>query len=193
VVIHHNDITEADARKPSHPESSTAPPINPTPRGFAKFEADFGLLEGKSGDDDDDGMSNFIEYATGSHPNNAMDRGNPPTIQTNAGIPYLSTYQLIDSQQRGLRYTIQESLTLEPSKWAELSSSKIEKLPINGRDDIEEIRYPLPTAATRTDPLFLRLSRLPQSGRFRPRHRAYSQASRSLPKALLNLIPILLS
>ncbi|MDF7824504.1 thrombospondin type 3 repeat-containing protein [Pontiellaceae bacterium B12227] len=87
------------------------------PNGFyEQWAADYNLSEGKTGDDDHDGLSNIYEYGVGGNPTSRADRGHLPTFG-NASNWFEHVHAERSSVNSGVGYTVEVSTNLVPGGW----------------------------------------------------------------------------
>ena len=111
-----------------------------------------GLIDSSElGDDDGDGISNLFEYALGGDVSEA-------SRTTSTGLQILPTFtgfteeyvflRRPDAEERGLRYTIQTSTTLEENSWIEFIP-ELEIISDPGETGFELVTITLPNIADR--------------------------------------------
>ncbi len=84
--------------------------------GYDAWESSYGVSEGRTGDDDNDGLLNVYEYGLGGDPTNAMDQGIAPMYVADAGgFTYIHP-QLSDANS-GITYHLELNTDLVSGIW----------------------------------------------------------------------------
>jgi hypothetical protein len=83
---------------------------------YEQWAAGYSLSQGKTGDDDDDGLSNICEYGLGGNPTNRADRGHLPTFG-NASSWFEYVHAERSSANRGVSYAVEVSTNLVLGGW----------------------------------------------------------------------------
>ncbi len=90
--------------------------ITADPSGYAAWADRYGLVEGPSGDDDADGLSNLYEYGLGGNPTNALDKGASPSFGVEgSGFSYV--YPRLSDPDSGLAYFLETCTDLVGGAW----------------------------------------------------------------------------
>lgn len=114
---------------------------SPQLSGFEKFADDYALIGGKTDDDDLDGQTNFMEFATGGNPTDPSDIGLIRVSFDGDGNARVSVPQRIDGNELGLSYTVYNRTSLTEGSWAELSTNAIFTSSIEGTAEYETYGY----------------------------------------------------
>ena len=124
--------------------------------GFELFENVFAVQNGEMGDDDNDGVLNWEEFARGGHPKNAMDQGYSPSgIITSPQGPGDATFTYSFVRRKdtcnGLIYQTEFSLDLSMGSWSEFNGTE-DVTPLS--DDYELVSVPISASV---DKMFFRI------------------------------------
>ncbi|MGC4017596.1 MAG: sialate O-acetylesterase [Luteolibacter sp.] len=114
-----------------------------SPVNYAAWAAARGVTGGPGNDDDHDGLTNFQEFAFGSHPENASQTAAPTTaVQAIGGVSYLTLTHRRDLNALGVTY--RASISTDLQTWQDTA---VFVDSVRQPDGMAVVRYRLPWTA----------------------------------------------
>ncbi|MBK1875332.1 hypothetical protein [Pelagicoccus mobilis] len=154
IMFRHMDVPVAVAEDLENPESLR----DGQKIGFQKYAEESGLIGGLSGDDDNDGLSNFYEFSVGGDPSDFKSRGFAPKLmRAENGALVIRTVERQKRSYRGVNYTLQMREHLGSGEWTSAGEIEHSREQLAEKPDFEEVILQIADASSLPAKAFFRV------------------------------------